>query len=166
MIDDQQLTITSDTKEEIKSDNPRLAHAFKAMASEEIQAKRAALIAEHNKRRCAYVKKRSKNDPAFRMAQSIRGRARAALNGNEKHARSVCGCSAAQLRAHIEKQFTEGMTWKNYGEWQVDHITPCRVYDLSDPEHQRMCFHFLNLRPLWRRANMAKGGKILVELYN
>ena len=28
------------------------------------------------------------------------------------------------LIAHLEKQFTKGMNWSNYGKWHIDHIVP------------------------------------------
>jgi hypothetical protein len=34
------------------------------------------------------------------------------------------GYSREQLRMHIEAQFSEGMSWANYGEWHIDHIVP------------------------------------------
>ncbi|MCZ6672110.1 MAG: hypothetical protein O7C75_04145, partial [Verrucomicrobia bacterium] len=43
---------------------------------------------------------------------------------------SVVGCSPKRLEAHIESQFTEGMTWKNYGTfWDVGTIKPLIAFD-------------------------------------
>lgn len=61
----------------------------------------------------------------------------------------------------LEQQFTEGMTWENYGEWHVDHIRPCVSFDLSIPEQQQECFHYTNLQPLWAKDNLQKSDKIL-----
>ena len=30
--------------------------------------------------------------------------------------------TANELKNHLENLFTDGMSWSNYGEWQVDHI--------------------------------------------
>lgn len=37
----------------------------------------------------------------------------------------LIGCSRENFLLHLEKQFDENMTWKNYGTyWEVDHIIP------------------------------------------
>lgn len=73
------------------------------------------------------------------------------------------GCSGADLKAHLESKFQQGMTWFNYGngdhKWQIDHIRPCYSYDLKDPDQQKACFNFKNLQPLWKKDNLEKGKK-------
>jgi hypothetical protein len=69
----------------------------------------------------------------------------------------MVGCTVERLRAHLEAQFAPGMSWENYGEWQIDHIRPCASFDLSNPLQQRACFNFVNLRPLWKSDNASKG---------
>ena len=64
------------------------------------------------------------------------------------------------LKKHLENQFVEGMSWDNYGEWQIDHIVPCASFDLSDPNQQRICFNFRNLQPLWAKDNQRKQDKL------
>ena len=71
----------------------------------------------------------------------------------------LLACSLDELRTHLESQFTDKMTWENYGEWHIDHIRPCASFDLTDPEQQRQCFHFSNLQPLWAEDNLRKSGK-------
>lgn len=59
------------------------------------------------------------------------------------------------------------MSWANYGYygWHVDHIIPCSVFDLSEPEQQKICFNYKNLQPLWAIENMKKSCKLNCE-YN
>lgn len=73
----------------------------------------------------------------------------------------VVGCSKPSLIAHIEAQFARGMSWENYGRdgWELDHRRQCATFDLTDPEQVRECFHFSNLRPLWRTDNMRRARK-------
>jgi hypothetical protein len=73
----------------------------------------------------------------------------------------LTGCTVAELRQHLEAQFTDGMSWDNYGRdgWHVDHVRPCASFDLNDPEQQRQCFHYTNLQPLWAADNIRKGAK-------
>jgi hypothetical protein len=67
------------------------------------------------------------------------------------------GCSIAELREHLQKQFTARMSWDNYGAWHIDHKRPCASFDLSKREEQLACFHFTNLQPLWAADNISKG---------
>ncbi len=73
----------------------------------------------------------------------------------------LIGCSSKELESYLETQFTEGMTWDNYGYygWHIDHIKPCASFDLSDPEQQKLCFHYSNLQPLWAKENIKKSNK-------
>jgi len=75
--------------------------------------------------------------------------------------RAIIGCTKQELRGHIEAQFQAGMSWENYGRggWEIDHREPCASFDLTDPEQVRACFHFTNLRPLWRIDNMRRSRK-------
>lgn len=103
----------------------------------------------------------------FVLAERLRRRLRRALaNGRNSQpkkllsALALVGCSIPELIHHIERQFTDGMSWGNYGEWHIDHIRPCNAYDLTTESEQKKCFHFTNLQPLWGRENILKGDKI------
>lgn len=108
---------------------------------------------------------RHRDDPSFIMTRVLRGRLRAALlsikAGKTADTLSLLGCTVGELIAHIEGQFLPGMAWSNHGlrGWHVDHIEPCHMFDLTDPEQQRACFHFTNLRPLWAVDNLARPRK-------
>jgi hypothetical protein len=73
---------------------------------------------------------------------------------------TLLGCTVEQARKHLESQFKLGMSWYNYGEWQIDHIIPCAFFDLTKPSHQKVCFNYQNLQPLWRIENRSKSDKI------
>jgi hypothetical protein len=74
----------------------------------------------------------------------------------------VLGYSWATLRAHLEAQFLEGMTWENWGDvWELDHIKPVSMFrytSIADPLF-RECWELSNMRPLWRGANAEKSAK-------
>lgn len=112
-----------------------------------------------------YFKRRSSVDPSFRITLSLRARMGAFFKGTNKSASTIklLGCNAKHAKQHLENQFTEGMSWDNYGVhgWHIDHIIPCASFDLSDPEQQRKCFHYTNLQPLWAEDNIRKSDKIL-----
>ena len=69
---------------------------------------------------------------------------------------ALVGCSTAALRAHLEAQFAQGMSWDNHGKWHIDHIRPCASFNLQHASDQRACFHFTNLQPLWATDNLKK----------
>jgi hypothetical protein len=96
-----------------------------------------------------------------RLSENLRSRLHYALVGCRKSGKTLelLGCSPADLKLHLESQFTPGMSWANYGQWHIDHIKPCAKFDLSKPEEQRTCFHFTNLQPLWALDNFTKGGR-------
>jgi hypothetical protein len=49
------------------------------------------------------------------------------------------------------------MNWDNYGSyWDIDHIKPCTLFNLSDPEQQKMCFNYQNTQPLPKIENQRK----------
>jgi len=75
---------------------------------------------------------------------------------------NLLGCDVKTVKSHIEDQFTAGMTWENYGDWNVDHIRPCASFDLTKPEEQRKAFHYKNLQPLW--STPAKASKYGIQI--
>ena len=76
-----------------------------------------------------------------------------------KRSKELTGADIDVVKAHLERQFVDGMTWENRGAWHVDHIRPCASFDLTDPEQQRQCFHYTNLQPLWAEDNLAKSDR-------
>lgn len=103
--------------------------------------------------------KRRKQDPCYRLRVQLSIRVANALSGHAPKAASTAeltGLNGVELMNYLEALFAPGMTRKNYGEWQVDHIRPCASFDLTDPEQQRECFHYTNLQPLWAADNIAK----------
>ena len=101
---------------------------------------------------------RYRNDVQFRLGHLLRKRIRKFVAQKMKSASTMelLGCTRDEFRLHLEKQFTRGMTWENAGEWEIDHIIPCAKFDLSDAKHQRMCFHFSNMQPMWKMENIKK----------
>jgi len=119
-----------------------------------------------NENRRKNRKKRRQLDPKFAITHSLRCRLRSVLAGQSKSLStlSLLGCSVEYLIQHLESQFTDGMTWDNYGlhGWHIDHIIPCSSFDLTKEEEQRKCFHYTNLQPLWAKDNLSKSDKIIL----
>jgi hypothetical protein len=112
-----------------------------------------------------YAKKRRVADPEFKIVHNLRRRMCEILNGTPKSAPTLklLGCTVEHFRFHLEQQFTDGMTWDNYGDWHMDHIQPCASFDQTDPEQQKLCWHYTNYQPLWAEDNLRKSDTIINE---
>ena len=99
----------------------------------------------------------------FKIKKNLSRRIRQALSKNKKSnsTEKLIGCTLSFLKLHLEEKFEDGMNWDNYGfkGWHIDHIKPCSLFDLSDPEQQKECFNYTNLQPLWWYDNLEKGNK-------
>jgi 5-methylcytosine-specific restriction endonuclease McrA len=73
------------------------------------------------------------------------------------------GCSIGHYRAYIEATFGGGMTWDNYGEWEIDHIVPIRfpASDGGPPSLEDVItrLHYTNTQAMWANENKAKGNR-------
>ena len=103
-------------------------------------------------------KNRYKSDPLHRLRMITRSRVSGAIRrqGYAKHGKThqILGCSFEELKRHIEKQFTKGMKWSNYGEWHIDHRIP--IASAKSPEELEYLLHHMNLQPMWAGQNLAK----------
>lgn len=111
-----------------------------------------------------YCRKRLKTDLEFKLRYTLRNRIRRALKNqfSTKASKTInlLGCSIEECRKYLESKFQDGMTWDNYGKWEIDHIIPCIAFDLTNIEEQKKCFNYTNLQPLWWRDNRTKGNKV------
>ena len=106
--------------------------------------------------------------PEGRLIISIRSRIAKIIKINQKvknkHTLELLGCDGKFLKKHLQKKFSKGMSWNNYGEWHVDHIVPIdyflKNHDFNDVEIQKECFNYKNLQPLWATDNLKKYDKI------
>lgn len=111
-------------------------------------------------------------DPARRLRHNVSCAIRDALTlrGGGKRGHSAfeyLPYTIEDLKAHIESQFEDWMTWKNYGgpnnsaqkTWHIDHIKPQSSFRFTSLEDKQFteCWSLSNLRPLEKRANMEKG---------
>ena len=112
------------------------------------------------------IKTRRENDPNFKMRNTLRSRIWTVLKRKNTtkllSTLTLLGVDNVEtVIKHIEKQFKNGMTWNNHGEWHLDHIKPCASFDLTCPVQQLACFNYKNLQPLEAFENMSKGAKII-----
>jgi len=90
----------------------------------------------------------NKNKPyILAWRRVLRGVIRRMNKKKEKSTFELLGYSAYELKLHIEKLFTNGMSWNNYGEWHIDHIKQVILFDVNDS--MSVINKLENLRPLW-----------------
>lgn len=83
-------------------------------------------------------------------------------NGESKVVFRAVGYTIAQLRLHLERQFTRGMSWARFtaGEIHIDHRRPLSSFDLCDEAEWQCAWALSNLQPLWAADNLAKGARL------
>ena len=113
---------------------------------------------ERNRR---YVVNRLKKDINFRLAHNLRSRLYNAIKRNQKIGSAVddLGCSIDELKIHLASKFEPGMTWENYGEWEIDHKISLSSVNLSIREEFLKVNNYNNLQPMWKLLNIKKGKK-------
>lgn len=141
---------------------------------EQMQAWRAANLDEVNARRRPRSREafraRYGVDVEFTLKHRLRALIRVTLNKGRDgvRMRELLGYGTEELRAHLERQFTSGMTWSRFlaGEIHVDHIIPVVHFSIesADSAEFRACWAVSNLRPMWAGENLAKGAKVLTLL--
>lgn len=116
----------------------------------------------------AKIVERRRNDPAMRVKQNISRSIRKAMRRTttRKNARTheFLGCTIPGFMGYLEKQFLPGMSWDNYGQWQIDHIIPVSRFPMDEPVAVRHAYNYRNCRPEWRVPNMIKGDKLDMAL--
>jgi hypothetical protein len=109
----------------------------------------------------SYQKKRRSSDLNYRLMGNMRARICNILNNKTTNTFECIGLDIEEFKNYIQSKFVEGMSWENYGEWQIDH-----VYPISSGKNEfEICQlnHYTNLRPLWKHENLVKSNKIIIE---
>jgi len=147
---------------------------------EKMRAEKRADYAKHKEKRGAsnkvyrkknrerineYYRKRRENDNKFKMQTYMRNMVGRVLTRTyeSKIVRTVelLGYTSDDLMTHIEKQFKDGMSWDNYGEWHIDHIVPVSTMINSGVTDPAIINSLDNLQPLWAFDNLSKGNRFI-----
>lgn len=101
--------------------------------------------------------------PEIKMAMRMRSMMSSYAKYKKIKTFDILGYSNIELVNHLEKKFTEGMSWDNYGRggWHIDHIRPLASFDKEDSNWLSIAFSLDNLQPLSESENCSKG-----SLYN
>jgi len=109
-----------------------------------------------------YRNNKRKTDVIFSLITRIRSRLLYAFRakGYKKQTKTheTLGCTWAELKLHIERQFLPGMTWENRAKWHIDHIIPLAT--AKTEEDVVKLNHHTNLRPMWAQDNLRKSAKL------
>lgn len=127
-------------------------------------------IANREKRRLYFKAWRKKHPERItstyrlnmRMSTGIR---HSLINGKRgKHWETLVGYTLERLKKHLERQFSEGMSWELFlkGKIHLDHKIPVSVFNFTKISHRdfKRCWALSNLQPMWAKDNLAKGTKL------
>ena len=124
-------------------------------------------IDKHKEYKRNYEKNRKSNDPLYKLISNFRTAIYQVLKENNVkkngHYFDILKYTPQQLINHLEKQFSDKMTWDNYGDWHVDHKHPISLYnikEIGDNEFMK-CWSLDNLQPMWGVDNIKKSNKLL-----
>lgn len=122
----------------------------------------ARLWRQRNSERHAESMQRYTSRPDVRIQRTIRERIRQMVKGRKsRRTFDLLGYTVDDLKVHLERQFTKGMRWENFGDWHIDHVVPLSSFNITsefDPELQA-AWALSNLRPLWATENLQKRAK-------
>ena len=151
-----------ENKDEIK--------AYEAKRYQENRDEILAQKAEHNAKPETKAKvnarltKRRKTDEGYRKLTNLRARLYSAMKGKKKSASTLSLCGLESGTAIQDYLNLKSPWFKERGvpseELAMDHIIPCEKYDLTIPDHEKACFHYINLQLLTELDNKRKGDKV------
>jgi len=119
-----------------------------------------------------YCRNKRKTDICYKLNARMSGLIRHGLKSGKAGRKagrswlSMVSYNVTQLKQHLEKQFTEGMTWEKFmnREIHIDHIIPRSFFVFKDERDVefKMCWRLENLQPLWGNENQIKSCKLKI----
>lgn len=145
--------------------------AYRATAKGKVGLLAYAQSARGKGAHCEWMRKRRKNDPAYRLRRNV---SLAVFKAIKATGRSKAGkatfdhlsYTAKQLKAHLESLWEPWMNWSSYGfgagKWCIDHMIPHSAfyYTAITDAAFRECWALSNLRPLGIIENLHKGARL------
>lgn len=108
-------------------------------------------------RRRAKHKEKMKSDINYRLNYCIRSHIqRIVKRGGFSES---MGYGATELIQRMEVQFKRGMSWDNYGDWEIDHKIPVSVFLARGVTDAKIVNALSNLQPMWKADNRSKGAR-------
>ena len=130
-------------------------------------AYRAKYNADHKEERRVWERGYAAKNPEVRLYRILRATLGNRIGLQHAGTSQYVSYTCKQLRAHLEKQFTPGMSWENHGihGWHIDHIRPLVAFKFHGSDGSvrhdevRKAMALKNLQPLWAADNIRKGGR-------
>lgn len=105
-----------------------------------------------------WQRKRNKTPIGIVTAFSRKAIHRAAIKKSDRTF-ALLGYESKKLIERIEYTFSEGMSWKNYGDWHIDHIIPIAHFFKKGVTDIKTINSLCNIRALWKEDNLKKSDK-------
>jgi len=101
------------------------------------------------------------NDEQYKLAVLVRGAIYKTLKENDikKLDKSIkyIDVPLKDYNHYLESKFLPPFEWSNLGKtWEIDHIKPLSKFNLTDPEQQKLAFHYTNTQPIFTTTKIAE----------
>ena len=139
-------------KEKINKQNKSYYHENKEKIAEQNASYYRTNKQVINKYKLRWTKKRYHTNDGYRIENNLRGRMYKAMNVTKKSESTMklIGLGlGTEMKEYLELVNPELKDVK----CDIDHRLPCSMYDLTLPEHQKVCFHYTNLQWLIPEVN-------------
>jgi hypothetical protein len=104
--------------------------------------------------------RKKRQDPLYRLKSNMKSLLSMKVQKQERSG-TYFGTSMELICQWFEFNFTDDMSWGNYGKyWQIDHTIAINNWDLEEHEEALLCFNWKNLMPLQRIHNIKKATKL------
>lgn len=118
---------------------------------------------ENNREKfCQYQANYRESKPEFRIRSSQCGRLNELLKHKSYSTKMYLGVPITIVRSWLEFNFTENINWENHGKyWHIDHVIPCKLWNLLNEQEAMYCFSWMNIIPKERGRNIGKQHKLV-----
>lgn len=110
-----------------------------------------------------HKQKKRKEDPRYRINEQISKSIRRSLKLKRPgaHWEDFMPFNLNQLMKRLKDNFEKGMSFANYGDWQIDHIVPLThfKFDSVYDEGFKKAWSLKNLQPMWAFENQSKSNR-------
>lgn len=113
--------------------------------------------------RRSYYRNKLRSDPSYKSASAARSMLKRVLcasgRGKDFCTFKSIGYTNEKLIERMEAQFSAGMNWDNYGDWEIDHKIPVSVMIRRGETRPEIINALSNLQPMWKSENREKGAR-------
>ena len=141
----------------------------------EIRMRDPSYRAEYNRKKKEYYQRvlrrkqreRRQKDEGFKTLDNLRRRLNQAVKGignkSDNTIKLIGLSSEKDIIDYIRlksPEYNDIELGKENDGLVIDHYIPCEVFDMTNPEHQMICFHYSNLQLLRNSENSKKSDKV------